>query len=239
MTDISRIRTFIFDLDNTLYHPSTGLMDQMHVRMGDYITRFLGVEAAVADQMRHRYWKQYGTTMAGLVTEHGVDPYHFMEFVHDLDLSLVQACARTRAHLQALPGRRVIFTNADNRHAERMLAHLGLADVFEQIYDVTRVGFTPKPALESYHKVLDCLGEKGSNCAMFEDALENLRPAHELGMATIWVTPEQQDHPFVHHRTPDVLTWLEGVTPRHEQHANRTGTQPRPDENPQGRRHPA
>ncbi|MBI1364108.1 MAG: pyrimidine 5'-nucleotidase [Proteobacteria bacterium] len=237
MTDIRHIRTFIFDLDNTLYHPRTGLMDQMHTLIGLYIMRFMGVDAAMADQIRRRYWQKYGTTMAGLVAEHGVDPHQFMEFVHNIDLSEVNPCARTRELLAALPGRRVIFTNADHRHAERMLTHLGIADLFEEVYDVTRVGFTPKPALQSYEKVLGWLGEEGQHCAMLEDSLENLRPAHALGMTTIWVTDAQEDHPFVHYRTPDVLTWLEGVS-THE-HGNRTGHEPREDEDPQGRRHPA
>lgn len=237
MKNISHLDTFIFDLDNTLYGADTGLMDQMHDRMGMYITRMMGVEAAVASEMRHRYWKQYGTTMAGLVAEHGVDPDHFMSYVHDLDLAGVDACARTRQYLEALPGRRIIFTNADNRHAERMLTHLGIRDLFEDVFDVTRVGFKSKPAIESYHQVLNTIGAEGSKCAMFEDSVENLRPAYDLGMTTIWVTDAQDTHDFVHHRTPNVLTWLEGVF----EHDNSTscGNEPRENENPQGRRHPA
>jgi putative hydrolase of the HAD superfamily len=211
--DIAHVRTFIFDLDNTLYAPETGLMDRMNHQMTEYLQQLMSLSVEEAVEMRHRYWKSHGTTLNGLMQEHGIDPLPFMEHVHKVDLSPLSPCIQTRTRLQALDGRRIIFTNADKAHADRVLHRLGLADLFAEIYDVSRCGWRPKPYREPYELILRDLGEDPAACLMVEDHAPNLEPAHALGMTTVLIAPQPSVAAYVHHTASTLTTWLEGVTP--------------------------
>ncbi len=132
----AHVRAWVFDLDNTLYPPEARLFDQIEVRMTDFVARALGVERPEADRLRAHYWARYGTTLAGLMAEHGVDPGPYLDEVHAIDLSHLRADPVLAARIGALPGRRIVFTNGCESHAHRVLAARGRTGAFDAVYGV-------------------------------------------------------------------------------------------------------
>jgi putative hydrolase of the HAD superfamily len=178
----------LFDLDNTLYPPERDLFALIDVRINRYMQEVAGIPAAAVDGLRRRYWAEYGVTLGGLIHNHGVDPEDYLEYVHDVDVdSRLTSDPGLRAALQQLPQRKVVFTNGSRRHAERVLAALGVADQFEELFDIRVAAYRPKPYPEPYHQVVARLGLPASRCVMVEDSPENLRTAKALGMRTVLV----------------------------------------------------
>lgn len=184
---LAHVECWIFDLDNTLYPASANLFGLMDVRMGAYIARLLGCDAVVARSIQKRYFHDHGTTLAGLMHHHGVDPHHFLDFVHDIDLDCLSVDADLVARIAALPGRKLIFTNGDEPYARRVLDRLGLSLHFELIHDIHATGYRPKPDPHSYAMLRDLHGIDLARAAFFEDMARNLKPAKALGMSTIWL----------------------------------------------------
>ena len=184
---LARVEAWIFDLDNTLYPAASDLFTQVRDRMTRFICerKALGFDDARALQ-RH-YYKTHGTTMLGLMKHDGVDPHEFMDFVHDIDLASVQPSAAMRAALARLPGRRLIYTNASTRHAERVMRHLGIADLFDGIFDIVAAGFEPKPGEEAFDRMLRRFAVTAGRAAFFEDIGRNLEPAAARGVVTVLV----------------------------------------------------
>ena len=184
---MGEIETWIFDLDNTLYPVSCRLFDQIHARMTRFIAaRFdLSPEGALARQKV--YFREHGTTMRGLMVVDRIDPNEFLAFVHDIDLTCVPPDPVLVAALAALPGRKIVHTNGSQRHAERLLDHLGIAGSFCGILDIEAAGYEPKPALAGYHELLKRHEVAPGTALMIEDIARNLIPAAALGMTTAWV----------------------------------------------------
>jgi putative hydrolase of the HAD superfamily len=181
-----------------------------------YVQKYFQVEAVEAHGIRHRYWKQYGTTLGGLMAEHNVDPHGYLDFVHDVDLSLLTPCSDLRAHISALPGRKLIFTNADLPYAQRVLAARGLEDVFEDIFDIHRAKHVPKPDPSSYDALCRELAVIPATALFIEDSAHNLVPAKALGMTTIWVKhageADSGEHAIhIDHEITDLTDWLVGI----------------------------
>ena len=185
--DFRHIRTWIFDLDNTLYRAESGLFAQIDARMSGFVARVLGVDPAEARRIQKAYYRDHGTTLTGLIKLHGVDPEDFLAEVHDIDLSAIQADEGLAAAIAALPGRRFVFTNGCRNHAARILARTGLTRLFEDIWDIRTIRYSPKPLPEAYDRILAHSGVAARECAMFDDIARNLVPAHGLGMTTVWV----------------------------------------------------
>ena len=189
-----RTATWIFDLDNTLYPARCRLFDQIDVRMGVFIAELLGVDRAAAKAVQKDYFYRYGTTLRGLMLEHGVAPDAFLDYVHDIDHSPIPADEPLARALEALPGRKLIFTNGTVAHAEKVLARLGVGSHFTGIFDIVHSDFIPKPQLEPYEKFLTVHAIEPTRAAMFEDIARNLEIPHRLGMTTVLVTcPENTD----------------------------------------------
>lgn len=188
--DLRHIETWIFDLDNTLYPPGSSIFPQVHALMSAYISDLLHVPEEEAKRIRRAYYLKYGTTMAGLMAEHGTKPDDFLMFVHDIDLSELQPDARLCQALDALPGRKIVFTNASREHAERVLFRLGLDSSFDSIWDIRDSCFVPKPAPETYEKLIVERSIEPRTAIFFEDIERNLKPAHDLGMTTVWLKNE-------------------------------------------------
>ncbi|UXU74068.1 MULTISPECIES: pyrimidine 5'-nucleotidase [unclassified Paracoccus (in: a-proteobacteria)] len=215
--DFSRVTTWIFDLDNTLYPPEVRLFAQIEQRMTDYVMRELGVSADEARHLRQHYWRQHGTTLSGLMQEHGVDPMPYLRDVHDIDFSALTPDPELAALIAALPGRKIIHTNGDCAYAAQVLRHRGLM-VFDSIHGIDSLGFHPKPDPRAYAAVLAAEGFDPATAAMFEDDPRNLVEPYRLGMTTILVGAGRhgpdvlaQDHahgPHVHHRTADLTAFL-------------------------------
>jgi putative hydrolase of the HAD superfamily len=208
------IETWIFDLDNTLYPASSDLFPQISARMGGFIARRFDLDADAAGAMQKRLFRAHGTTLRGLMVEHGVDPHDFMAYVHDVDLSKLGPAAPLDAALAALPGRKLIHTNGSVDHAERVLDRLGLARHFEAVFDIVAADFVPKPERVGYETLIQRFGVRPARAAMVEDMARNLKPAAELGMLTLWVRTDNDwavdgaVGDWVHHRTNDLAGWL-------------------------------
>jgi putative hydrolase of the HAD superfamily len=210
------IDSWIFDLDLTLYGPEANIMAQVRDRIALYVERHFNISADAAHQIRHAYWKKYGTTLGGLMAEHAVDPHGYLDFVHDVDMSLLQPAADLRGQIEALPGRKLIFTNADAPYAHRVLAARGLDGVFEDIFDIHRMQHLPKPAPASYNSLCAELHIDPARALFVEDSAHNLAPAKALGMTTIWVNHELQAdksaaEPFIDHEIADLSGWLSSL----------------------------
>jgi len=216
--DLSHVETWVFDLDNTLYNPARcDLFPQMDARMVRFIADLLGCDDLAANEHRAKYFHTYGTTLRGLMDMHDVLPEKFLAYVHELDLSMMEADARLAAGLDALPGRKVIFTNATERHALNVLEKLGIADRFEGIFDVAAAGYIPKPQTAAYDTFLRRYAVKAAGAVMFEDTAKNLLPAATLGMTTVWVRtdrPHGQPEPgdtHIHHTVDELAEWIVAV----------------------------
>lgn len=208
MRDLHPIRTWIFDLDNTLYPPETQLFAQIEVKMTEWVMRALGLGRAEADRLRRDYWLRYGTTLAGLMAEHGVDPAEYLDGVHDITLDHVARAPGLAALISDLPGRRIVFTNGSAPYAARVLAALGLSDIFDAVYGVEHAGFRPKPQRAAFDAILTLDGSVAAGAAMFEDSARNLEAPHAMGMRCVLVGPETLVAPHIHHRTEDLEHFL-------------------------------
>ncbi len=201
------IETWVFDLDNTLYPPEARLFDQIERKMTDYVMTALGVEREHADHLRGHYWRNHGTTLAGLMAEHGLDPEPYLAAVHDIDLTHIAPSVELAAAIAALPGRKVVYTNGSREHARRVTTALGITPHFEALYGFEDAGFEPKPRAEAFARVFAADGLTPARAAMFEDDPRNLEVPHGLGMRTVLVGPEAPTT-FVHHQTDDLAGFL-------------------------------
>ena len=208
------VAVWIFDLDNTLYSVHCDLGAQLGRRMGEFVARFLNLPLEEARLVQKNYFRAHGTTLRGMMLEHGMHPDEYLNYVHDLDLSGIPIDKRLGPALQALPGRKMIYTNATNNHAERVLGRLGIKQYFEASFDIVDADYVPKPNQQPYETLLDRYGIDPTTAVMVEDIAQNLVPAADLGMTTVWVrggrsialTDEQTDH--VHHITDDLADWI-------------------------------
>lgn len=187
MFNPSRVDTWIFDLDYTLYPPACGLFGQIDQRMGQFIANLLGCDATEARRVQKMYFHDHGTTLAGLMHYHAIDPREFLDFVHDVDMTVLAQAPRLAEQIKALPGRRLIFTNGDQPYAEKVLAALELADCFEGMWDVIAMGYKPKPEPSAYHGLIGAFGFDPARAVFVEDSARNLPPAKALGMQTVWI----------------------------------------------------
>lgn len=211
-SDFSHVTDWVFDLDNTLYPPSARLFEQIEVRMTAFVMASLGLDRPEADRLRRHYWQRYGTTLAGLMREHGVDPGPYLTDVHEISFATLTPDPALRAGIAALPGRRFVFTNGSSPYAERVLAARGLSGLFDAVYGVEHAEFHPKPDAAAYAAVFARAGLAPPRAAMFEDDPRNLVVPHELGMRCVHVAEAAVAAPHIHHHTSDLAAFLAGLT---------------------------
>jgi putative hydrolase of the HAD superfamily len=208
----SHVTTWVFDLDNTLYPPSARLFDLIEVRMTDWVMRAIGVERAEADRLRAHYWRTHGTTLAGLMREHDVDPAPYLEDVHNISMDSLIPDPELAARITDLPGRRIVYTNGCAPYAERVLAARGLGGIFDAVYGVEHAAFLPKPDREAFDTVFAADGLDPTSAAMFEDDARNLEAPFKMGMQTVHVAPARRDAAYIHHHTDDLSGFLGHLT---------------------------
>lgn len=185
--NFSRMRAWVFDLDNTLYPATCNLFALSEERMNRFIMEKLGVDRRRALRLREIYYRRYGTTLSGLMQQHGVDPEPFLDYVHDIDYAPVQSAPALDAALGRLPGRKFIFTNASKKHAVAVANRLGVLNHFESVFDISACNYLPKPQAAAYHRFLEAHGVDPEEAAMFDDLPRNLVAPHALGMTTVLV----------------------------------------------------
>lgn len=215
---LRRAETWIFDLDNTLYPARCNLFAQIDQRMGEFICGHFGIALEDAKRQQKGFFNRHGTTLRGLMVEHGIDPAAFLEYVHDIDVSVVPPAPELDAALDRLPGRKMIYTNGTVAHADRVLQRLGIAHHFEAVFDIVSSQYLPKPQETPYRRLLDAHAVDPRSAVMVEDMARNLVPAAALGMTTVWIptheawsAPDDGDG-HIHHIAPDLTAFLTDLT---------------------------
>ena len=208
--DLSHVDTWLFDLDNTLYPAESGFMAAIVHRMTDYVERVTGLPREAAFKLQKTYLAEHGLTLKGMMLNHGVDPAEFHAIFHDLSLEALAHDPALLAALARLPGRRLIFTNADDLHARRVMTHLGLDSLFDDVFHIGSAGYEPKPSPEAFRRIDAAHGIDPNVTAFFEDSERNLEPAASLGMTTVLVGAHASAStaPYIHHRTQHLAPFL-------------------------------
>jgi len=217
------VEAWVFDLDNTLY-PHHLLWQQVDDRIRAFIKNFLKVSHDEAFRIQKDYYKRYGTTMRGLMNEHGLNPDDYLEFVHQIDHSPLEPNPALGAALAELPGRKLILTNGTRKHADAVMKKLAVHEHFDDVFDIIAAELEPKPSPETYERFLARHEVDPRKAAMFEDLARNLEAPHALGMTTVLVVPEGQrevfredwelegrDDPHVDHVTDDLSGFLQSI----------------------------
>ncbi|MBV7393809.1 pyrimidine 5'-nucleotidase [Mameliella sediminis] len=204
----AHVRAWVFDLDNTLYSPAVRLFDQIEARMNAYVMRVTGAAAEEAAHLRRDYWARYGTTLAGLMTHHEIDPEDYLVDVHDISFDALTPDPHLARLISDLPGRKIVYTNGSAPYAAQVLKARGLDAAFDAIYGVEHADFAPKPQAEAFERVFARDGLTPTEAAMFEDDPRNLAAPHAMGMQTVHVAPEPVPAPHIHHHTDDLGGFL-------------------------------
>jgi putative hydrolase of the HAD superfamily len=214
---LAHVESWIFDLDNSLYPASTDLFGLIDLRMGAFIQQLLGCDPEEARRVQKRHFLEHGTTLAGLMRDHGVEPREFLDYVHDIDLARLVADPGLVAALDRLPGRKFVFTNADEHYAGRVLERLGLANAFDGLHDIHAMDYVPKPDPRGYAAICARHGIDPRRALFVDDMARNLAPAKALGMTTVWLDngSERGDHDAdlaaIDYRASDIAAWLNEV----------------------------
>ncbi len=189
------LKHILFDLDETLYPTSNGMMQEISVRMSEFMCKYVGIPVDQVEYVRRDYWERYGTTLRGLYIERHIDAQAFLDFVHDVSVEkYLQVDARLAAMLAELAHEKHVFTNAPANYARRVLHTLGVDQHFREIFDINFIGYESKPARSGYQKVLAALGAPPEECLMIDDSARNLAPAKTLGMRTVLLDGNPKSH---------------------------------------------
>lgn len=218
--DWSEIDTWVFDLDNTLYPFHSKLWPQIDLRITLYICNLFGLDGLSARALQKHYYYRYGTTLNGLMAENGIDPYPYLDFAHDIDLSTLAPDPALVRAIENLPGRKLIFTSGSARHAANVTGRLGFENHFEAVFDIIDAAFVPKPDASTYERFVTRHAINPKRAVMFEDIAKNLVVPDRMGMRTVLVLPESHDpyresheqyaqaESHIHHQTTDLSKFL-------------------------------
>jgi len=215
--DFTHVRDWVFDLDHTLYPATSPLFSQLDVRMEAFLMRELNLPRPEAARLRHAYWQNHGTTLAGLMHHHGTDPHAYLADVQQIDFSVLAPNPALGAALRALSGRKFVFTNGSKSYAKKATQALGIHDAFENHFGIDDAAFICKPAAEAFDTVFSKAGISCKNAAMFEDDPRNLAIPHALGLKTVLVGPKNPA-PHIHHHTENLTAFLRQLTGAEDAH---------------------
>ena len=214
-----KINTWIFDLDNTLYSADSGIFQQVHDLMGQFVSSHLDIDIEEAKIIQKKYYKQHGTTLRGMMDNHGIDPDHFLAEVHKLDYSIVGPNHKLNKELKKLQGRKIIYTNANMQHALNVLERIELSNFFDEIYDIKMANYIPKPELAPYEQMIAQFEIETKSSAMFDDIAKNLVPAKNVGFTSVWIDAGYENFSddikaskqYLDHETTNITEFLEDV----------------------------
>jgi putative hydrolase of the HAD superfamily len=214
LIDLSHVRAWVFDMDDTLYPREQGLMQLVQARINAYVVEAVGLDPASARVLQRQFLDEHGTTLAGLMANYTIEPEHFLHDVHDVPMDGLEPSPALRAQLLRLPGRRFVFTNGAREYAGRVLERLGVADCFDGVFAIEDADLTPKPEPSTYRRMIQRFGFEPRSAVLFEDTPRNLESAKALGMATILIGDGHGkplgDH--IDHMAPDLLDFLTDLT---------------------------
>lgn len=205
---------WIFDLDNTLYSADCKLFHQVDIRMRNFIADYLDLNEEDARKLQKRYFREYGTTLNGLMQNHKMKPEAFLEYVHDIDVNVVPPNPSLENSLSRLPGQKLVFTNGTSEHAGRVMKRLGIEHHFDCVFDIFATDFIPKPGIAGYRRLIESCAINPHKSVMVEDVACNLEPAKSLGMETVLVTNsyewsgEDKEAKYIDHRVNNLTRWL-------------------------------
>ena len=217
MKDLSKIKFWLFDLDNTLYSGDTKVFDQVDKKMSKFISEKLKVSLEEAKKIQKNYFHEYNTTLNGMIKNHDIDANEFLEFVHDVDLEFLEKDEPLKKEIEKLKGKKIIFTNGSKAHASNVTSRIGIEQLFDGVFDIVDSDFYPKPSLEPYKKIIENYKIVPEYCIFFEDIARNLKPAYELGMKTVWIENNEpwaakySDEEFVNYKTGSLTKFLKEI----------------------------
>ena len=217
MKDLSKIKFWLFDLDNTLYDGATKVFDQVDKKMSKFISEKLNVSLEEARKIQKSYFQEYNTTLNGMIKNHKIDADEFLEFVHDVDLSFLDKNKFLEEEIKKLIGKKIIFTNGSRAHALNVTKRIGIDRLFDGIFDIRDCEFIPKPSKEPYKKLVENYKIEPQYCIFFEDIARNLKPAHELGMKTVWIKNDEpwaakfSNESFVNYKIDNLSNFLRSI----------------------------
>ena len=189
--DLSHIQNWIFDLDNTLYRADAEFFSQIDKKITSFISRYLALQPEKARYVQKEFLAEYGTSLSGMMAVHGMDPAEFLDYVHDVDLHMLDPDPQLRKYIKALPGRKFIFTNGSKGHARNVAGHLNLFDLFDGHFGIEDVDYVPKPKRSSYIKFCDVFDIDPETAIFFEDSVRNLEAPKYMGMRTVLITSDE------------------------------------------------
>ena len=215
----NQVKTWIFDLDNTLYSADSGIFQQVHELMGKFVSNQLNIDIDKAKKIQKNYYKQHGTTLRGMMDNHGVDPDHFLAEVHRLDYSIVGPNKELNIELKKLEGRKIIYTNANMQHTIDVLERIELSNFFNDIYDIKMANYIPKPEMAPYEQLIKQFNIDAKSAAMFDDIAKNLVPAKKVGFTSVWIDAGYENFSddikasksYLDHETTNITKFLENV----------------------------
>ena len=215
----NQVKTWIFDLDNTLYSADSGIFQQVHELMGKFVSKQLNIDIDKAKKIQKNYYKQHGTTLRGMMDNHGVDPDHFLAEVHRLDYSIVGPNKELNIELKKLEGRKIIYTNANMQHTIDVLERIELSNFFDDIYDIKMANYIPKPEMAPYEQLIKQFNIDAKSAAMFDDIAKNLVPAKKVGFKSVWIDAGYENFSddikasksYLDHETTNITKFLENV----------------------------
>ena len=217
MKDLSKIKFWLFDLDNTLYSGDTKVFDQVDKKMSKFISEKLKVSLEEAKKIQKNYFHEYNTTLNGMIKNHDINANEFLEFVHDVDLEFLKKDEPLKKEIEKLKGKKIIFTNGSKAHASNVTSRIGIEQLFDGVFDIVDSDFYPKPSMEPYKKIIENYKIVPEYCIFFEDIARNLKPAYELGMKTVWIENNEpwaakySDEEFVNYKTGSLTNFLKEI----------------------------
>jgi len=217
MRDLSKIKFWLFDLDNTLYSGDTKVFDQVDKKMSKFISEKLKVSLKEAKKIQKNYFHEYNTTLNGMIKNHDINANEFLEFVHDVDLEFLKKDEPLKTEIEKLKGKKIIFTNGSKAHASNVTSRIGIEQLFDGVFDIVDSDFYPKPSIEPYKKIIENYKIEPEYCIFFEDIARNLKPAYELGMKTVWIENNEpwaakfSNEEFVNYKTGSLTKFLKEI----------------------------
>ncbi len=217
MKDLIDIKYWIFDLDNTLYNGQTKVFSEVDKKMSTYISKKLNISLIEAKDLQKKYFYENGTTLSGLMKHNNIDPYEFLEFVHEIDISWLPKDKLLRNELIKIKEKKIIFTNGSHSHVRNVTEQLGISDLFDGTFAITDANFIPKPFKEPYKKLIKKFNIEPAKSILIEDIAHNLEQAKNLGMKTCWLENEETfakkgaDKPYIDYKIKNLPSFLQKI----------------------------